>query len=342
MREYPSVEESSRRRDRKCKIIEYLDIPLSTRAGGVGTYIRSVSKELKSRGHQVYLKDGIDRLAIPLTNRNFVGLSNEYYDIHHLHEPSTLLLLNRILQRPSKIKGNLVATVHAPIRSKIFGTVYSLLMKKMYENVKLVLTSTSRNAQYVLRHGIENIRIIPLWADSFFSPKQNMFKREKYVLNVCVVDEYHTYKNYPMLSRLGKFLRNAYNIELIHVGIHDFKLPYVNHIGVVSRAKLRMYYQNAILSILPSKGSYEGFGIVATEALACGTPVLVSDDCGISEYLTDEFVTTLGDFERKLAYMIEELINNPRELVQKAFDESKKFDYQNCVKVVDEMMNLAT
>jgi D-inositol-3-phosphate glycosyltransferase len=45
-------------------------------------------------------------------------------------------------------------------------------------------------------------------------------------------------------------------------------------LGSVKQAELRKYYSNAHVLVVPSL--YESFGLVTVEALACGTPVLVS------------------------------------------------------------------
>ncbi len=45
-------------------------------------------------------------------------------------------------------------------------------------------------------------------------------------------------------------------------------------------------YVDADLFALPSR--YEMWGMTALEAFACGTPVIVTENCGIAEYLTDK------------------------------------------------------
>jgi glycosyltransferase involved in cell wall biosynthesis len=269
-------------------------------------------------------------------------LIEEGYRIHHVHEPSTLLFSNKMRLNSSKQEGDLIATFHAPPRSRLLGVTYSHLARILYNRVKLVLTATEKNARYLERHGIEDIYISPLWADPFFCPKESMFDKRKYVLNVSVVDVYHPYKNYPMFSRLGRFLRKKYDVDLIHVGLYDFKLPFVKHVGHVSRTELLSYYQNAMLFILPSKGFFEGFGVVAAEALSCASPVLVSDESGISEYLDRDFVSSLDEFETNLGNMIEELTSETNRLVKKAKNESRKFSHRNCLKVADKIEQIAS
>ena len=71
----------------------------------------------------------------------------------------------------------------------------------------------------------------------------------------------------------------------------------VRFLGQVSEMELAACYRAADLSVVPSR-SLEGFGLVALEALACGTPVVVTEVGGLPEAvagLARDLVVPAGD-----------------------------------------------
>lgn len=57
--------------------------------------------------------------------------------------------------------------------------------------------------------------------------------------------------------------------------------PGVVHAGHVPDAELRALYENALALVYPS--AYEGFGLPPVEAMACGCPVIASDQAALRE-----------------------------------------------------------
>ena len=321
------------------KIAEYLDLPMTERAGGVGTYIKSLTDEFLRGGHNVVLIDGLGKPRL-FSNRYLIRICKDA-DIHHLHEPSTALL-SCYVQAITSGSTDIVVTFHAPVSDRALERIYSLLAPVLYRKVRLILTTTRRNEEYLASKGV-HARVVPLWADEFFRPAaSDRYQREPYVLSVCAVDNFHRYKNYRMLSKLGELLKSEFRVNLIHIGVHDIDLPYVNHYGPVDRRTLRELYRKAMAFVLPSIGPYEGFGIVAAEALACATPVLVSYGCGISEFLDSYFASSLEDFENKLCTMVDDLSGNPRPYIDKAYQQSLRFSCENRRRTVQLILSAIT
>jgi glycosyltransferase involved in cell wall biosynthesis len=89
-------------------------------------------------------------------------------------------------------------------------------------------------------------------------------------------------------------------------------LPNVWCLGPLDRARLIPYFQSADLLVLPSVG--EGFPAVVQQAMACGTPALVSDDTvlGMPEvgpllYVSDLAIATLAAKLRQIVDSRDEL-----------------------------------
>lgn len=61
---------------------------------------------------------------------------------------------------------------------------------------------------------------------------------------------------------------------------------HIEMLGHVDEATLRAVYSSSDLAIAPS--SYEPFGLVALEAAAMGTPLIVADTTGLAEFVTDD------------------------------------------------------
>ncbi|MFA4911176.1 MAG: glycosyltransferase, partial [Desulfobacteria bacterium] len=85
----------------------------------------------------------------------------------------------------------------------------------------------------------------------------------------------------------------------------------VEFLGTKRQDLLPYYYSSAEVCVLPSR--YESFGIVALEAMACGTPVIASEVGGLSYVMGDEeagFLVPEGDPEI-LAERINWIVANP-------------------------------
>jgi len=63
--------------------------------------------------------------------------------------------------------------------------------------------------------------------------------------------------------------------------------------GYVEKGELAELYRRAAAVLLPSR--FEGFGLPALEAMACGTPVVVSDDPALREVAGDAAAVSVAD-----------------------------------------------
>ena len=92
------------------------------------------------------------------------------------------------------------------------------------------------------------------------------------------------------------------------------------------------YYTAAAMVVVPSH--YESFGMVALEAMACGTPVIASDVGGLSFNIADGFNGYLvpGGDPEALAYKIMLLLDQDelrRQLGRQARPWAERFSWQH-------------
>lgn len=114
----------------------------------------------------------------------------------------------------------------------------------------------------------------------------------------------------------------------------------VEFLGAKRQDLLPYYYSSAEVCVLPSR--YESFGIVALEAMACGTPVVASKVGGLSYVIGDErtgFLVPEGDPEL-LAERIKWLLAHPDTREKFGREASKWVERFEWSVITDRVINL--
>jgi glycosyltransferase involved in cell wall biosynthesis len=103
----------------------------------------------------------------------------------------------------------------------------------------------------------------------------------------------------------------------------------VEHLGMVPEAQLPEVYREADLLLMPSW--HEGFGLPALEAMACGTPVVVSDRGSLPEVVGEAGLIVNPQDDVELVYGVVRALTDGRlraELRQRGLDRVRSFTWE--------------
>ena len=100
----------------------------------------------------------------------------------------------------------------------------------------------------------------------------------------------------------------------------------VYFLGHQSQDKVARIYNAADVSVVPSR--YESFGLVAIEALACGTPVVATNGGGLPDFINDQVgaLVPIDDAEALARTLISEIEQNTK---QSKGPYANQYAYQN-------------
>jgi len=213
----------------------------------------------------------------------------------------------------------LVATVHDLIPLRCPGAVsrrYRLLFRVLTRRALRAAQFVMTDAEYTRREILEYFPVaqhkvvtVPLAAGPAFTPDPDPEERRRvcarhglagrYLLFVSV---FEPRKNIPLLVDAFEIFRREYPhgsaFQLALAGGAGWRgaeiaasvrrrglEPAVRLLGYVPDEDLPWLYRGAELAVIPSQ--YEGFGLSALEAMACGTPVLAADASSLPEVVGD-------------------------------------------------------
>lgn len=195
---------------------------------------------------------------------------------------------------------------------EVFEPVGGLKKKVLQKADVLLAVSQYTKQQLIHQQGIasEKITVFPNTIDPFFQLPVTFTKpgylQERYQLNgnekviftLTRLNSHEGYKGYDTIVQLlPQLLQKNPSVKYILAGkadpgelqrmnalIHSLGLD--NHVimpGFVADEEVTDHYLLADVFVMPSKG--EGFGIVYTEAMACGLPVIAGNKDGSTEAL---------------------------------------------------------
>lgn len=271
------------------------------------------------KGIQVYyLKNLIKKLKFKFKLSNpyylpFLARQDiKQYDIIHIHEyRSFLAIIIHYYAQKYRIPYVLQARGSVrPFFQKItFKKVFDYLWGyKILEDAHRVLALTSNEVKEYEMMGVDStkISIVPNGIDTSICTKVEKGRfRKKLDLNkdtkiILYLGRIHKIKGLDLLlEAFHELIKDFEDLKLIIIGPDDGYLEHLKSLvkllqlethvmfpGPLYNQEKMEAYKDADLYVLPSY--YEVFGNTVLEACACGTPVVVTDRCGISEFV-DEF-----------------------------------------------------
>jgi D-inositol-3-phosphate glycosyltransferase len=185
--------------------------------------------------------------------------------------------------------------------------------KKLAKHCDRIIVPTQKDQDYLIQHydaPYDNIQIVPCGVDlNQFKPQDKISVRRQLTLPVddpiiLYVGRFSPIKGLDRLFKSVSFITRLSHSLLVMVGGDGERSPMSQHLkkkaqtfyiqdrvifaGRVDQKILPLYYSAADVLVVPSY--YESFGLVALEALACGTPV-VTTSVGAMEDIVKKGVT---------------------------------------------------
>jgi len=265
---------------------------------------------------------------------------------------------------PSRIKGKTISTVHDMVYVNYPETMnsvnYNIHRRYLSESCRRadVIVTVSQNSKMEISEFMkvpeEKIYVTYNGVDrTVFFPQKNLdYIRQKYRIKgeyVLYLGTLEPRKNVGSIIKAFKILseKNG-DISLVLAGgkgwMYKDIFSLVKELGLSDRVVFPGYieekdvpvlYSSACVFVFPSL--YEGFGIPPLEAMACGTPVIVSNTSSLPEVAGDAGMLVDPYDTEMMAWYMEKLIIDTelhREYSQKGLMRAEKFTWDNAADVV--------
>jgi glycosyltransferase involved in cell wall biosynthesis len=233
-----------------------------------------------------------------------------------------------------------------------FAAWYRLFLPILARRVRKVFTPSEYMKQKVMRcFGIEHVIVTSNGVNhAVFHPdaSQKEFNLpESYILFVGSLEPR---KNLDLLLRAWNDIENDFKETwLIIVGVsgnvfravnYPPKMKHVRFLGYVEDETLAGLYTNAVLLVLPSQD--EGFGLPALEAMASGTPVIVSDRGALPEIVDEAGLIFSLSNPVGLKNALKECLSNAKlrsELKDRGLARAQQFSWKTTAELVWKNLN---
>jgi glycosyltransferase involved in cell wall biosynthesis len=327
---------------------------------GIGRYMRELVTEMGKKDGSRFHVLGYERHAKDIMPRfrggSFTAANSKIYGLAEQSELSVFSSRVKLLHvphfnAPLFCRAKLVATIHDLIylkEKRFSGSVIG----KIY--VKSMISGVARNASAVIavseftRKDLEKAfpavsgktRVIYEAAAGHFGPDGT--KGGDYFL---FVGSLKAHKNLGVLLDAFERVRsNRPDAKLVVVGRKDPKeaaltarveslAPSVRYLGEQPDEALPGLYRGARALVIPSL--WEGFGLTAIEAMACGTPVISSDRASLPEVVGDAGILFDPENADILAgHMLKVLKDDVfrAELSKKGLERSERFSWERAAR----------
>ncbi|MGH7924203.1 MAG: glycosyltransferase family 4 protein [Candidatus Binatus sp.] len=179
-----------------------------------------------------------------------------------------------------------------------FGAVFTGIDSRLVERemeeyafCDLIFVPSSFALRTFVGKGVprEKLRLNPYGVDLAMFHREPKCDR---IFRVLFVGTVSLQKGLPYLFEAMAGLGNL-DIELCVIGALEAEMhPIVSkyegtfrYLGAVARGELRKHYSQASVLVLPS--IQDGFGMVQAQAMACGVPVIATENTGAADLFTD-------------------------------------------------------
>ncbi len=253
---------------------------------------------------------------------------------------------------------NQILTIHdlSPIEhpewfEKSFAAWYRLFLPLLAKQARVIFTPSEYVKLKIQKQlGTKHVIVTPNGVDStFFHPEacqQSHAFPQKYIL---FVGSLQPRKNLAGLMQAWHTIKDDFkDIWLVIVGAagHVFRVvkflgdERIRFMNYVDEYDLPGLYAHAELLVLPSFD--EGFGLPTIEAMACGTPVIVSNGGALPEVVGDAGLIFDLSKPDDLAKAIREFLSNHNlrvALKEKGLARAKNFSWQQTAELIWNTLN---
>jgi glycosyltransferase involved in cell wall biosynthesis len=275
--------------------------------------VLTVDGEMSEQRKKALGKDGV--IALPCLLKRFYVPRVSLPDIQRFVDDADVIhlighwsVLNALVYRAIRKVGKPYVVCPAGAlaifgRSKFLKQIYNFLIgNQIIKNAQKLIAVTPEERDYFVSSGAspDKVVVIPngIAESDFQSSDVHGFRRKHALVSrrfILFVGRMNLIKGPDLLLRAFCHLKDKHqNIDLVFVGPDGGLLTElqslvqmqgaesrVHFVGYLGRADKSDAYHAAELLVIPSR--HEAMSIVALEAGVCGTPVVLTDQCGFNQ-----------------------------------------------------------